>query len=531
MHKVAARLGDILVEAGLIDQDQLESALTSQKETKMPIGQILVKMGAVTQDDINWALSGQLNISYLRVTPSMLDKNLVKSVPENILREYNMIPIMKIGPEISVAMADPTRSEAIYAIEKATGCQAKVCISPAKNIEEMLDTIFGEKSPELNPLREMEDLITVSNNKTRVQKILQEALEEELPHVRFIIHFNPLRIDYHYGTKTETLPNTEGLKEDLDYLESFAFKEHQNSYPGLGHVILQTEGGTTHEAEISFFHTIDGEACQINFPEFKDNIPSLNKLGLSTLAEDFIHTFLNKGHGALLVCGETEAARLFGYSLLKENISTSKIVVSIEEKVSHRLHNVLQFQLENNVYDMTLFDAINLACKNQPDMLMVSDITQPDEVETLLDGALEGMLVIGQVPSYRAMALKNKFEMAFPLKIHPGLAAIAAVKSVKRLCHYCRQHADLSPKEQEFMRKWGIEAETGLKHTGCPRCHNTGYRGVRYLVEVLPIESCPLLPSSINMGSIYEPFEKQIARKIQQGEFSVEELAPYLEGN
>lgn len=139
------RLGEILMEYNLVNQDQIDEALRIQQQTKEKIGQILIKMGAVTADAVNCALSAQLDIPYVWLTPQMVQEDAVKSLPREMLEQYAIIPIMKIGNELTLVMADPTEQKVIQDVQSITGAEIKLSLGSKENILDIIEHLLGKK--------------------------------------------------------------------------------------------------------------------------------------------------------------------------------------------------------------------------------------------------------------------------------------------------------------------------------------------------------------------------------------------------
>ena len=197
MDKKTNLLGEILLNCQLINQEQLQKALDRSEER---IGEALISLGAVTQDEINWALGTQLDIPYLELNEEMIDQDLVKSFPSDILRRYQVIPVIKVNNDITLAMADPTDAQAINDMKALTRAKIKVALATYSNISAVIDKIFGpvkaakEKAPKLQVQPEemdrqtLERLIHKDNSgNTFVNHILIQAIKDKATE----IHIQP----------------------------------------------------------------------------------------------------------------------------------------------------------------------------------------------------------------------------------------------------------------------------------------------------------------------------------------------------
>ncbi|MDI6736672.1 MAG: GAF domain-containing protein [bacterium] len=172
------RLGEILMEYNLVTQSQVDEALRIQQETKEKIGQILIKMGATTEDAVNCALSAQLDIPYVWLSPQMVQEEAVTSLPKEMLEHYAMIPIMKLGNELTLVMSDPTDEELIADVKTITGLEIKLSLGSKQNILDIIRQILGEKPKIKEPEKALEEIQTKETRSMDEFKHLKEAIKD-----------------------------------------------------------------------------------------------------------------------------------------------------------------------------------------------------------------------------------------------------------------------------------------------------------------------------------------------------------------
>jgi len=140
--KENAKLGEILIYYKIITPPQLKEALNTQKKTGKRIGEILMEKGWINQDEINWTLGKQLDLPYVHINLENINKELSLKIPEYTLRKFNFLPLIELDKDITVAMADPTDEEAKQAISQIIGGRLKVVLASYKNIRETIDLLF-----------------------------------------------------------------------------------------------------------------------------------------------------------------------------------------------------------------------------------------------------------------------------------------------------------------------------------------------------------------------------------------------------
>ena len=142
-------LGAILSACNIITEQDIAAALEEQGRTGARLGEALITLGIVTQEDIDWALSSQLDLPYIRLKVDMIDPDAVRLVPAATARKFNLIPLIKAGNELSIAISDPLNKAAIAAIEQQTGCQVNISVALIREIREMIEACYGSGGQEL----------------------------------------------------------------------------------------------------------------------------------------------------------------------------------------------------------------------------------------------------------------------------------------------------------------------------------------------------------------------------------------------
>ena len=141
-------MGAILSACNIIDEDDITAAMEEQRRSGARFGEALINLGIVTQEDIDWALSNQLDIPYIRLKVDMIDPDAVRLVQAATARKFNLIPLIKAGNELSIAIADPLNRAAIEAVEQQTGCQVNISVALVREIREMIAACYGSNENE-----------------------------------------------------------------------------------------------------------------------------------------------------------------------------------------------------------------------------------------------------------------------------------------------------------------------------------------------------------------------------------------------
>ncbi len=435
------RLGEFLMKYDLLDQSKVPEILKRQKEAGLRFGETILEMGLLTEDQINWALADHLGIPYVDLTMEMVDLDIVKMFPIEMLKHYSFIPFVKFEDEITIAITDPTDTQAISDIKTITGCEVKVSVALRSRIRDILDQIasssldtvdFDQMAAKTGP--EPDEKAETGNEAPKeapglafIHFHLSEALRRRATEVHIEPTKYELRIRYrifgvlhdvksepmsiHYAvvnrakmmanlTVSETRPQTSYLKSKIEKQD---LTVSVSSVPGIWgeSIVLRILQPIT-----------PGELAQLNLPS-----RSLNTIQRSL-------AFLS---GLVIVTGSAREARhrLF-YTLLNAVRSADKRVISIENPVRRKF----DFATQINLVDYPNFSAVDvleMIHTQSPDVIGIEQLDAEGGklVSLLNESALNSRLVIGGLPytsiydafEYLIQNLPSTFPLAANLRV------------------------------------------------------------------------------------------------------------------
>lgn len=544
MDKKTNLLGEILLKCQLINQEQLQKASDRHKKSEERIGEALIGLGAVTQDEINWALGTQLDIPYLELNEEMVDQDLVKSFPSDILRRYQVIPVIKVNNDITLAMADPTDAQAINDMKALTRAKIKVALATSSNIAAIIDKIFGpvkavkEKAPKLQVQPEemdrqtLERLIHKDNSgNTFVNHILIQAIKDKATEIHIqptsnsiwvryrikgILHDRgsyPMELFSQILTRIKMMGGFTPLKKE-------AFKESYIETQILDKVL---------DLHLSFLPAIYGESILIRLISQRKVLPTLEECGFDKKEISCLSEVLLKPSGVIIVTGGEKSDRTsILYSLLGRINTPQKKIVTIEDNVQHRVREFVQIETEKGNYGQTLEGVLG----HNPDAVMIKDLEDKEVLGLSFHAALAGKLILGEL-SYQNSFDALEYLLSTDLErilISSTLLVIIAQKLVYRLCDKCKEPD--TPRKIKGL-EWGEDA-TFYRAKGCKECRFTGRTDRILINEILPVTS--KLKESILAGEhgaairqkakkagMKTIFDKGL-QKAKQGTISLEEI-------
>ena len=355
-----SRLGDLLVSHGLITRDQRRQALQKQKQTSKRLGEILVEEHILTRDELNWALGNLLGVPYVELDAQMVDSELVASLPAELLRRYQAVPMIQVGNELTVAMADPTDTQAIADLGAVTGSEVKLAMADADAVAATLDELAPEITPPPEPHIEItssrkrapktEEILADTSGTTLIRHHLRRAHKQGADEILFQPTEDAFRVRYRvHGSLVEcatypvaflpTVVTRLKLMAGLDLEGDILFQE--------GQVALDIEGRAL-ELLASVYATVHGPGARILLRARRAEPWPLDKLGFAKGPLASLRRAAHAPSGLIAVCGPRRSGcSTTLYALLAEAASTERRLLTIQHTTSYRYADATQIEVTN----------------------------------------------------------------------------------------------------------------------------------------------------------------------------------------
>ena len=507
---IRKRLGEILREDNLLTEGQLQAALEKQKETNERLGRILISMGFVDEKTVLKVLEAKLGLPLINISRRNLDPEVVKLIPEQLALKYKVIPVELDDNRITLAMADPLNVLAVDDVRIASGCDVEPAIASESDIDSAIAAYFGKDSivkmvediPEdlgmdfdeggLEQLREIvEDapMVKLVNSLItqavagRASDIHVEPREKEL-HVRYRI--DGVLSEVTQFPKRMQAPVISRLKimADLDIAE--------RRVPQDGRIQMKIDNKEI-DFRVSTLPTIFGEKVVLRVLDKSRGLMHLQELGMLPEILKRFRTVITHPYGIILVTGPTGSGKTTTlYSVLNDINTPEKNIITLEDPVEYTLGGVNQVQL-NIKAGLTFAGGLRSVLRQDPDIIMVGEIRDPETAKIAIQSAMTGHLVLSTLHTNTASAtLTRLMEMGIePFLVASSVVGIVAQRLVRRLCPECKEPYEPSGM---LVEKLGIKARPDervvlFQPKGCPACNNTGFRGRLALQEVLFMSS------------------------------------------
>ncbi|HKS21308.1 MAG TPA: type IV-A pilus assembly ATPase PilB [Thermoanaerobaculia bacterium] len=519
---MSVRLGELLTKASLISQDQLKEALKSQKETGGKLGETLIKLGFVSEEDITECLSQQFGVPSINLAHFEIDASVIKLIPAEVARKYNILPVNKTGATITIAMADPTNVFAMDDIKFMTGYNVEPVVASELGIKAAIDNYYGSTSS-LELKKVMEDLQQAESADLEVleedEEMDVEALAEgaeEAPVVKLCnlilsdaikrgasdIHVEPYEKEYRvrfridgilYEIMNPPLKLKDAITSRMKILAKLDISEKR--LPQDGRIKLKmklNEKNKELDFRVSVLPTLFGEKIVMRLLD-KDNLRlDMTKLGFEPESLAKFEEAIFKPWGMVLVTGPTGSGKTNTlYSALAKVNSPEVNIMTAEDPVEFNLPGINQVQMKESI-GLNFAATLRSFLRQDPNIILVGEIRDFETAEIAIKAALTGHLVLSTLHTNDAPSTINRLmNMGIePFLVATSVQLIAAQRLARRVCQNCKEAVDIAPQALLNLgyRKDEIGTFTVYKGRGCEKCNNTGYKGRVGLVEVMIID-------------------------------------------
>lgn len=496
------KLGDILIERGLITEEVLKKALATQEKTGEKLGEILLKMGLITEEDLYSALSEIYNVPYVNLEEVAIDSEVVRLIPEHISRRYRIIPIKLDGDRIVLAMANPVNIYALDDVRIITGREVEPVLASEKQINQALDRIYTiQKGLE-------ETLLNIAPGEEEETEPPVEVLEDEAPVVRLVnltitqavqegasdIHIEPaenevkvrFRVDgVLYDVMSPPKKIFPTLVARIKILANMDIAERRLPQDGRFRVVSQ---GKTIDFRVSTLPTIHGEKIVLRLLDRSAPLIGLEKLGFT---EDVLEKFdwlIQRPYGMILVTGPTGSGKTTTlYSALAKINTPEKNIITVEDPVEYQFPRINQVQVNTKI-GLTFANGLRSILRQDPDIIMIGEIRDRETAEIAVQSALTGHLVLSTIHTNdSAGAIARLMDMGIePFLISSSVIGILAQRLARRICPRCK--VPKQPTEEEIKVLKLRENDIIYEGKGCEACRHTGYRGRIGIFELLIVD-------------------------------------------
>ncbi|UTW47612.1 GspE/PulE family protein [Bacterioplanoides sp. SCSIO 12839] len=505
------RLGDLLMEKGLISEDQLMQALAEQKKTGKKIGQAIIDLGFVQEDQLLQALSDHFNYPFIDLARFKLRQELIQRLPETQARRFRCIVLAEEGAGLLIGMADPMDLMTIDDLQRVLKKPVMPAFVREQELLSILDSVYRRQEEMANIAGELEGELQSSDfdisemalssdtSEAPVVRLLQSLFEDAVQVKASDIHIEPeetqlrirLRVD---GELQEQVVKerrvASALVSRLKIMSGLDISEKRLPQDGRFNIRVSQR---SIDVRLSTMPVQFGESVVMRLLDQSAGILDMEALGMPEKIQQRFDYLIHRPHGLILVTGPTGSGKTTTlYAALTSLNTPEKKIITAEDPIEYRLPRVNQVQVNSKV-GLEFSTVLRAALRQDPDIVLVGEMRDHETAEIGLRAAMTGHMVLSTLHTNdAASAAARLMDMGIDhYLVASSLRAVMAQRLIKRLCPHCQQPHTIEEQEKAWLKALdvGSENHSYLEGRGCHHCHNTGYQGrigIYELLEVTP---------------------------------------------
>ena len=507
------RLGEMLVDAEILTEEQLKRAVAEHRKAGLKLGQYLSRQGLVNENQIVDTLSQQLKIEKYHPDQYPLDMDLARMIPFETAQKLQVAPLRKKGRLLTVAMTDPLDINTMDSIEITTNSEVEPVVCTEHEVTQLINGLYGQQSGlsgvmegmEIEPQSEEEAAQEKSAEEVQVTSL--QDMAGEAPVVRLVnsifaqairerasdIHVSPqqnsMQVRFRMDGKLHEVPSPPKSLA-LPIIARIKILANMDitvsRIPQDGRFTLKMDKREIN-VRVSSIPTIHGENVVLRLLDMSTGVYSLDRLGMIRPDRDKIEKLIRKAYGMILSTGPTGSGKSTSlYSILNALNSTDTNIITIEDPVEYRIDKIRQVQL-NRKAGMTFASGLRSILRQDPDIIMVGEIRDSETAAIAIQAAQTGHRLLSTIHTNDAAGAITRFiDMGVePFLIASALLVSFAQRLVRTICPYCEESYQPS---ESALAAWGLDKAENpnfKRGKGCYQCMNTGYKGRTGIFEVL----------------------------------------------
>jgi general secretion pathway protein E/type IV pilus assembly protein PilB len=508
-QKRKPRLGELMVQQGLISQDQLRIALTEQESSDLPLGRQLVLLGFVTEVMVRDVVADTIGFESIDLSTIIADVDALKLVPQDFSRRYHLLPVAfeESTKTLVIAMADMFNVVALDQLRAMLGgrIQIRPLLAAEAQLEEYIDHFYGYELSVDGILREIEtgeidynSLSAGGDEYTQpvvrlVGALLMDAVKRGASDIHFEPEFAFLRIRYRVDGVLHQVRSLHksywgGVVVRLKVLSGLDIAETRAPQDGR---LSMNLCGRPIDFRVSSHPTINGENIVLRVLDREKSIIPMERMGLRPNTLDELRIMMTRPEGIVIVTGPTGSGKTTTlYSLLSYRNTEAVNIMTLEDPVEYPVTMMRQTSVaEVNKVDFA--NGIRSIMRQDPDIILVGEVRDEDTATMAFRAAMTGHQVFTTLHTNSALGV---FPRLSDIGILPDIMAgniigVVAQRLVRVLCPHCKEPHELNDTDRKILCLKSSDKPKIFKPKGCKQCNQTGYRGRMAIIELLRIDS------------------------------------------
>lgn len=504
------RMGDLLVAAGAITEDELQQALALQKEKGTRLGRTLLESGLISQELLIATLTQQLGVEFIDLKGVKLEDDTLQLIPEDIILKYKVLPIGfdENNPNLlKVAMSDPMDIIAIDDLSIITGAQIEAMLAMEEDLDDAIAKFYGNhqameaaeayrKEREQDMLSQAEeDEYNADIENSPIVLLVKQILEGGVRQRASDIHIEPLetsvRVRYRIDGVLKQVMSYDysllsGICARLKIMGGMDISEKRKPQDGRISIMVDRK---EFDIRVSMLPTVYGEKTVMRLTSKDGLTRPKSGLGLSPAEEKVFDGILSNPHGIILVTGPTGSGKSTTLYTALSELNTEEVnIITVEDPVEANIDGINQCQV-NEKADMTFAAALRSILRQDPDIIMIGEIRDGETADIAVKAAITGHLVVSTLHTNSAASTVTRLiDMGIePYTAGDALVGVIAQRLVRRLCT-CKQPRYAEPHEKRLL---GIPEDQEdvivYEPNGCNLCNDTGFAGRIGVYEMMTV--------------------------------------------
>lgn len=558
-------LGRILKDMDKVSESQIQEALAVQNERGGAIGDILVDLGYIEEEDLTMALARQSGMKVVDLDGMEIPPDVINRVSPAVARAYNIIPIDYDNSILTVALADPTHLKTLDDLRFLLNCEVEGAVSNESDVSEALadyyssqediesvlteieeesegfEEVSGRTPSESIDLESLEEMANTAPVRRLLNLVLLQAIQDRASDIHFEPFEDEFKIRYRVdGILYEMVPPPRHLHmamaTRIKAMSGLDIAERRR--PQDGRVELDISGNPV-DLRISTLPTMFGESVVCRVLDRRQVALDLDKIGLRTSDMDSVYELINKPHGIILCTGPTGCGKTTTlYSVLRELNDVGVKILTAEDPVEYDIEGIMQMEIKPDI-NVTFSRSIRHFLRQDPDIILIGEIRDLETAQIAVQASLTGHLVFSTSHTNDApTAITRLVDLGLePYLINATMEGIIAQRLVRRICPSCKE--EYEPSEESLMQVGltpeDVEGKKFYRGRGCELCNNIGYKGRMGVFEIVTMndELRDLLMTDASTGELRMCARKYGARSLRHsgllavydGDTTVEEVA------
>ena len=524
------RLGDVLVQNGVITEEDLQRGLERQKGTGRKLGETLVDEGIATEENIARALSNQFHYDMVDLQNVEIPQEILELVPANVLKKHRAIPF-EYSPDnmnvLRVAMSDPMDIGAMDDINIITNLQVEPVVATMGSVMLAIDRYYGQAEvnsaleeytrEKESQMIEQEDMYSEDVNNSPIVQLVKGMIDQAVRQRASDIHIEPMekqvRIRYRidgalYEKAVYSIRLLPAIVARIKIIGGMDISEKRKPQDGR---ITQVVDRKEFDIRVSILPTVYGEKIVMRLTSKNALTKEKSQLGLKPDELKKFDHILKNPHGILLVTGPTGSGKSTTlYTALSELNKEDVNIITVEDPVEANIDGINQVQV-NNKANLTFASALRSILRQDPDIIMIGEIRDQETASIAVQASITGHLVVSTLHTNSAASTITRLaDMGIePYLIADSTIGVIAQRLVRRLCPECKRQKKADAEELELLQLKPDADVTIYEPCGCPRCDGTGFKGRIGVYEIMEVTQ-PLKSIISKNGSAEDIKEKAL---------------------